>query len=66
MNCATGDDQLNYVIKSRYILSFPYRLSILCLLGPGCNCDGHRSQASDKHMALLYRKGKKKMLKSVK
>ena len=41
------------------ILSFPYRLSILCLFGLGCNCDGHRSLASDKHIEFLYRKFRK-------
>ena len=41
------------------LLSFPYRLSILCLFGFGCNWNGHRSQAHDKHMALLYRKDTK-------
>ena len=45
------------------ILSFPYRLSILCLFGLGCKYNDHCSQASDKHMALLYRKAEK-MLKS--
>ena len=57
MNCAMGGDHLNYVIKSLY-----YRFHIDCryfLFGFGCNCDGHRSQASDKHMALLYRKDRK-------
>ena len=68
MTSARGSSELN---ELRYgwrstelcdkisILSFPYRLSILCLFGLGWNCDGHHSQARDKHMALLYRKGRK-------
>ena len=50
-----GGDHLNYVIKSQY-----YRFHIDCrYLILLYDCDSHRSQASDKHMALLYQKGRK-------
>ena len=53
-----GGDHLNYVIKSRY-----YRFHIDCryfvCLALVSIATANRSQATDKHMALLCRKGRK-------